>query len=48
MLEGEKMELEIKLQKAQARNDALSEELILNAKNYSREIAQLKLVIAEK
>ncbi|KRX05194.1 C2 domain [Pseudocohnilembus persalinus] len=48
MMEGDMMELEIKLQKSMARNDALSEELILNAKNYSREIAQLKLVIAEK
>lgn len=42
------MELEIKLQKAMARNEAMSDELIHNAKNYSKEIAQLKLVIAEK
>lgn len=31
-----------------ARNEAMADELVSNAKNYSKEIAQLKLIIAEK
>ncbi|EAR89988.1 C2 domain protein (macronuclear) [Tetrahymena thermophila SB210] len=46
--ENEKAEFEIKLYKAHARIEALQEELTENAKNYAKEIAQLKLVVAEK
>ena len=48
MWEVEKMEYEIKLNKLAYRTDSLQLEMIENAKNFSREIAQLKLVIAEK
>ena len=42
------MELEVKLHKANARIEALQDEMTYNAKNYAKEIAQLKLIIAEK
>ena len=48
MWEVEKMEYEIKLNKLAYRTDSLQLEMIENAKNFSKEIAQLKLVIAEK
>ncbi|CAK88568.1 unnamed protein product (macronuclear) [Paramecium tetraurelia] len=46
--EQDKMELEVKLHKANARIEALQDEMTYNAKNYAKEIAQLKLIIAEK
>ena len=46
--EEEKMELEVKLHKANMRIEALQDEMNMNAKNYAKEIAQLKLIIAEK
>ena len=44
--ENEKMELEVKLHKANSRIEALQDEMTYNAKNYGKEMAQLKLIIA--
>lgn len=44
--EQDKMELEVRLQKANYRGEALQNEMTYNAKNYAKEIAQLKLIIA--
>ena len=42
------MELEVKYQKANARINSLQKELDSSAKNYAKEIAALKLILAEK
>ena len=46
--EDEKIDLEVRLQKQQARVDALQQELTNTATHAAREISKLKLVIAEK
>lgn len=47
-LQNEILELEVKYQKANARVDSLQKELDNAAKNYAKEIAALKLILAEK
>jgi len=47
-LQNEILELEVKYQKANARISALQKELESSAKNYAKEIAALKLILAEK
>ena len=47
-LQNEILELEVKYQKANARISALQKELESSAKNYAKEIAALKLMLAEK
>ena len=46
--EDEKIELEVKLQKAQARVDAMQQEMDQSAAEFAREISRLKLIVAEK
>ena len=46
--EDEKVEYEVKLQKAEARVDAIQDELTTSAAEHAREIARLKTIIAEK
>ena len=36
------------MQKAQARVDAMQQEMTLNAANYAKEISRLKLILSEK
>ena len=45
-LEREKMELEVKLLKANARVEALQNEMTENAKNFAKEISTLKMMIS--
>jgi hypothetical protein len=47
-LQNEILELEVKYQKANARISSLQKELETSAKNYAKEIAALKLILAEK
>ena len=47
-LQNEILELEVKYQKANARISSLQKELDNSAKNYAKEIAALKLILAEK
>ena len=47
-LQNEILELEVKYQKANARINSLQKELDSSAKNYAKEIAALKLILAEK
>ena len=47
-LQNEILELEVKYQKANARINSLQKELESSAKNYAKEIAALKLILAEK
>ena len=47
-LQNEILELEVKYQKANARISSLQKELESSAKNYAKEIAALKLILAEK
>ena len=47
-LQNEILELEVKYQKANARINSLQKELDTSAKNYAKEIAALKLILAEK
>ena len=47
-LQNEILELEVKYQKANARISSLQKELDTSAKNYAKEIAALKLILAEK
>ena len=47
-LQNEILELEVKYQKANARINSLQKELETSAKNYAKEIAALKLLLAEK
>ena len=47
-LQNEILELEVKYQKANARINYLQKELDSSAKNYAKEIAALKLILAEK
>ena len=47
-LKNEILELEVKYQKANARISSLQKELDSSAKNYAKEIAALKLILAEK
>ena len=47
-LQNEILELEVKYQKANARISSLQKELDSSAKNYAKEIAALKLILAEK
>jgi hypothetical protein len=46
--EDEKVEYEVKLQKAETRVDAIQDELTNMAAEYAREIARMKTIIAEK
>lgn len=46
--EDEKIELEVKLQKAQARVDAMQQEMDQSAAEFAREISRLKIIISEK
>lgn len=46
--EDQRIDMEVKAQKAQARIDALQNELTNSAQMYAREISKLKLIIAEK
>eukprot|EP00826_Nyctotherus_ovalis_P060262 TRINITY_DN8434_c0_g6_i3.p1 TRINITY_DN8434_c0_g6~~TRINITY_DN8434_c0_g6_i3.p1 ORF type:complete len:253 (+),score=71.36 TRINITY_DN8434_c0_g6_i3:73-831(+) len=46
--EMEKIELEVKLQKAEARNKAIEEEMQQNAINYGQQIANLKAELLKK
>lgn len=46
--EDQRIDMEVKAQKAQARIDALQAELTNSAQMYAREISKLKLIIAEK
>lgn len=46
--EDEKIELEVKLQKAQARVDAMQMEMDSLAGESAREMSRLKLIVAEK
>lgn len=44
--EDEKIEFEVRLQKSQARVDAMQNEMTSSAALYARQISQLKLIIA--
>mmetsp|Transcript_38726 Transcript_38726/g.44333 ORF Transcript_38726/g.44333 Transcript_38726/m.44333 type:complete len:329 (-) Transcript_38726:27-1013(-) len=46
--EEEKIEFEVKLQKAEARVDAMQEEMTSSTAAHAREISRLKMIIAEK
>jgi Skp family chaperone for outer membrane proteins len=46
--EDEKIEMEVKIQKSQARINAMQNELTASATMYAKEIAKLKLLLAEK
>lgn len=46
--EDERIEYEVKLQKAEARVDAMQEDLTHHTANHAREISRLKMIIAEK
>mmetsp|Transcript_17475 Transcript_17475/g.17233 ORF Transcript_17475/g.17233 Transcript_17475/m.17233 type:complete len:324 (+) Transcript_17475:1523-2494(+) len=46
--EDEKVEYEVKLQKAEARCEAMQEELTSSSAGHAREIARLKTIVAEK
>jgi len=46
--EMEKIELEVKLQKAEARNKAIEDEMQENAKNYGKQIADLRAELLQK
>ena len=46
--DDEKIEFEVKLQKANARIDAMQNEMTSNAAGFAREMSKLKLIIAEK
>lgn len=46
--EDEKIDLEVRLQKAQARVDAMQNQMNMGAAQYAKEIAKLKLIISEK
>jgi len=46
--EDEKIEIEVTLQKAQARVDAMQNEMTQNAGSFAKEISKLKMIIAEK
>ena len=46
--EDEKVEYEVKLQKAEARVEAIQEEMVTSSADHAREIARLKTIIAEK
>ena len=46
--EDEKIDFEVRLQKAQARVDAMQNEMNMSAANYAREITRLKMIVAEK
>jgi len=46
--EREKIELEIKLQRANSRVEALQEEMTENTRNFAKEISRLKITISEK
>jgi hypothetical protein len=46
--EDEKIDFEVRLQKAQARVDAMQTEMNMTASNFAREITRLKMIIAEK
>ena len=46
--EDEKIEMEVKLQKAMARVDAMQNEMDSTAGEYAREMSRLKMIIAEK
>ncbi len=46
--ETEKIEFEVKLQKADARVYALNEQLELKTVEYAKEMARLKMIISEK
>lgn len=45
-VEAQKMDLEVKLHKANARVEALQDEMAENAKNFAKEISQLKIIIS--
>mmetsp|Transcript_34749 Transcript_34749/g.40638 ORF Transcript_34749/g.40638 Transcript_34749/m.40638 type:complete len:858 (-) Transcript_34749:61-2634(-) len=47
-MESQKMDLEVKLHRANARVEALQDEMAENAKNFAKEISQLKIIISEK
>ena len=44
--EDEKIEFEVRLQKAQARVDAMQEEMTRSASNYARDLSKLKMIVA--
>lgn len=46
--EDEKIDLEVRIQKSQARVDAMQQEMTMNAAKYAKEITKLKLIISEK
>ena len=46
--EEEKIEYEVKLQKAEARVEAIQNELTMSAAEHAKEISRLKMIIAEK
>lgn len=46
--EDEKIDYEVRLQKSQARVDAMQNEMTMNASKYAKEITKLKLIISEK
>lgn len=46
--EDEKIDFEVRLQKSQARVDAMQQEMTMNAAKYAKEITKLKLIISEK
>jgi hypothetical protein len=46
--EDERIEMEVKMQKAQARIDAMQNEMTSSATLFAKEIAKLKLLLAEK
>lgn len=46
--EDERVEFEVKLQKSQARNDALSAEMKHNTTNFAQELARLETELLEK
>ena len=46
--DDEKIEFEVKLQKASARIDAMQNEMTSNAAKFAKEMSKLKLIIAEK
>jgi len=44
----DRIEFEVKLSKANARVEALQQEMTDNARNFAKEISQLKIIISEK
>jgi len=46
--ERDRIELEVKLSRSNARVEALQQEMTDNARNFAKEISQLKIIVSEK